>query len=413
MRGNVCIELHNHKTGLRDRIEGHNDVTDALQTMINFCVYSNLNVVDYTPIVNNLLGGVILMDKELSGTDIFIPGNAKIIGSGFQDSNSSSSIVGTYNSAESGIDETQKIYTHVWDFATSQANGTIKSLGLTTDMGGRYPNSFLTYRNYTITSTSRNTAILYVDEINNDVYYTKGYSASEVVYKQHCNFTDLMLHNTYNTLDGASTGKVVNVSSLGGIYSCIDGKNGNIYISYSVSGATIKFRVYKVSDLSFEQQPDLVINFAASSIPSTSIKGDAAINADIGYVYARSSNNQYIYKYDMNENKTTVYDISTLEINSGDVMNLIATPSGDLYCNSDAKGFRINIDNAISESDNFIKSTYSRIDITSNLWNNGIVTAREYYGIMHNLLMTNFNLPTPIEKTSTQSMKVIYTLTQE
>lgn len=41
IKGHVTIELHNHKTGLRDRIEGDNMVTNALNYVIPIVMGGN------------------------------------------------------------------------------------------------------------------------------------------------------------------------------------------------------------------------------------------------------------------------------------------------------------------------------------------------------------------------------------
>jgi hypothetical protein len=294
MRGNVCIELKNHKTGLRERIEGHNDVTEALQTAINH--YNFIGRTTYNgPVVTSLMGGLILIDKELSGSDVYIPGDAKIIGSGFQCSNTESTIVGTYNSTESGLDSSQRIYTHVWDFATSQANGSIKALGLTTSLGGQYPHTVNTISSSS--SIGPNVYIIYLDEENNDLYYCTGYGSAQPILKAHFNFKDLMLHCIYNELNGVDTGKTINASSNFGNFPIIDGHDGYVYAIASISSNRVTIRNWKVSDLSFEQGTDRIISFAGVPYTSLSTTG-FNINGDLGYFYIASGNNQYIYKYD-------------------------------------------------------------------------------------------------------------------
>jgi hypothetical protein len=407
----VCIELKNHKTGLRERIEGHNDVTNALQTAINH--YTLIGRTSYMgPVVTSLMGGLILIDKELSGSDVYIPGDAKIIGSGFQGSNTESTIVGTYNSTESGLDSSQRIYTHVWDFATSQANGLIKALGLTTSLGGQYPHTIGTlYR----TSVESNCYIIYLDEENNDLYYCTGYGSAQPILKAHFNFKDLMLHCIYNELNGVDTGKTINASSNFGNFPIIDGHDGYVYAIASISSNRVTIRNWKVSDLSFEQGTDRIISFAGVPYTSLSTTG-FNINGDLGYFYIASANNQYVYRYDLNNNLITTYDLSSVGfITSSNSIVIVSAKNGDIYCQSDAstkKAIRISSDGVISTQDTHSSSIWAIRGTT--LLDNGIMYGGgNSYAFCSNSLMTNFNLQTPVEKTVAKSMKVIYTLTQE
>lgn len=412
MRGNVCIELKNHKTGLRERIEGHNDVTEALQTAINYFTLIG-RTMNLEPIVNSLLGGLILTDKELSGADVYLPGDAYIIGSGFQGSNTESPIVGTYNSTESGLDSSQRIYTHVWDFATSQANGNIKALGLTTSLGGQYPHTINTTYSSTVQTSSN---IIYLDEENNDLYYCTGNGSAQPILKAHFNFKDLMLHCKYNELNGVDTGKTINTSSNFSNYPVINGHDGYVYAVVSVSSTNVTIRKWKVSDLSFEQGTDRIITF--SGVPYTSLSTSGFnINGDLGYFYIASSNNQYIYRYDLNNNTITTYNVSDVGFTtSSNSIVIISAKNGDIYCQSNTnprKGIRISVDGIISLTDTYSSSiSWDRRGTT--LLDNGIMYGGGYgYAFCSNALMTNFNLQTPITKTDSSSMKVIYTLTQE
>lgn len=140
LKGHVQIELHNHKTGLRDRIEQDNLVTDAISMASNISGVCNQQPNMYiTPLVTKGLGGLFLFDNTLteSADNVLFPDNAKLIASADQTLNTSDPLRGSINTLESGA--IQNGYMNVWDFATSQGNGIIKSLALTNIKGADEP----------------------------------------------------------------------------------------------------------------------------------------------------------------------------------------------------------------------------------------------------------------------------------
>ena len=50
IKGHVAIELHNHKTGLRDRIEGDNMITNALNYVIPIVMGGNTSAENLMPL---------------------------------------------------------------------------------------------------------------------------------------------------------------------------------------------------------------------------------------------------------------------------------------------------------------------------------------------------------------------------
>ena len=137
LKGHVQIELHNHKTGLRDRIEKDNLLTNALEYAMTIYGCSNKapNTV-LTPIPEMALGGIMLFDNTLTedADNILFPDSAKFIGCANQTVDTTHSHRGSINALESGAIENG--YMNVWDFSTAQANGIIKSIALTHHNGG-------------------------------------------------------------------------------------------------------------------------------------------------------------------------------------------------------------------------------------------------------------------------------------
>ena len=137
LHGHVRVETRSRWTGrVVDSQEKDNLVTNAVQQMLMTAMWGSAT---YTciPLYSTLLGGIMLFDNTLteSASNISFPSSAKLVGYAGQNANSSNPLGGSYNSAEST--KTSNGFTTVWDFLTSQANGTIASLARTS-MGVAY-----------------------------------------------------------------------------------------------------------------------------------------------------------------------------------------------------------------------------------------------------------------------------------
>lgn len=141
MHGHVRIDLHNVRTGSNERIEHDNLVTNAVKEILpyQFGSYPNylysgnndyLNSRHTFPIATQLLGGIMLFDGKLTedAAHFYFPSEAHLIGFAGRSLDSSHSFMGSFNSLESGSND--RGYTSVWDFNTSQCNGDIAALAL-------------------------------------------------------------------------------------------------------------------------------------------------------------------------------------------------------------------------------------------------------------------------------------------
>ena len=133
IKGHTKIELFNAETGkIEKTYEKDNLVTNAVQYLI---AAQNMmgKVMNQSvfPIATNALGGLMLFNNTLDedADNIAFPSNAKLVGYGDRDSNTTDSMRGSLNSIESHATDTG--YVSVWDFGTAQGNGTIKAIALT------------------------------------------------------------------------------------------------------------------------------------------------------------------------------------------------------------------------------------------------------------------------------------------
>lgn len=131
IKGHVQIELHNHKTGSRERIEKDNLVTNAVDKVTSALIGRGQAASTFMPLSTNLLGGVMLFEDALSSNvnNTMFSSSNLLVGYAGQTITTSNKDMGSINSLESG--PVTNGYMNVWDFSTSQANGTISSMALT------------------------------------------------------------------------------------------------------------------------------------------------------------------------------------------------------------------------------------------------------------------------------------------
>jgi hypothetical protein len=145
IHGHTCIELKDVRTGVRDRIESDNIVTDGAEYLLNMhggMLYWNRATIggsEVVPIAANLFGGLLLFNDTIPTSPTpakFMPAGVKMVGNGSYKMSNSGIVteMGSYNEPESVL--TRNKFEQVYDFSTQQANGTIKSVCLTSRIGG-------------------------------------------------------------------------------------------------------------------------------------------------------------------------------------------------------------------------------------------------------------------------------------
>lgn len=141
LNGSATIELTN-ADGSKEVYKHDNMITNAVQDL---CMSQRGEMATILKIVNNgdsyaqaLFGGLLLFDETLNSdpADYFLP-TVKCTGYASQDAYAGlDTCRGSFNASEGGL-QADGSYKFVWDFSTSQANGTIKSLALCPNMMGR------------------------------------------------------------------------------------------------------------------------------------------------------------------------------------------------------------------------------------------------------------------------------------
>lgn len=162
LHGHAKIELKNEKTGKLDVIKHNNMITNGLNnilaTAISMFSTEDLNS-QYFPLNNKGMGGLLLfqntLDESADNTLIPLEETNPIIGYASNDVNSGTDTKkGSRNLTESI--KLDNGYKFVWDFTTAQANGQISALALThfgTAKGILSSNILGLYNNLSITNS--------------------------------------------------------------------------------------------------------------------------------------------------------------------------------------------------------------------------------------------------------------------
>lgn len=184
IHGHTKIELTSQTTGEVETIEKDNIVTNAVSQIFNAFngygppaggqrngEYGSTSDKSWE-LPESLYGGILLYDTAL-GSDpdtLFAPPEANLVGSGVPKvlNNGKGLQRGSFNTTESKTDLKNGVVTFVYDFATSQANGTIASVCLTSRYGGFFGES--------------ETALPAADGSNTSSYYNSALFGQETIF---------------------------------------------------------------------------------------------------------------------------------------------------------------------------------------------------------------------------------------
>lgn len=147
IKGHTSIRLMDAQTGEITTVEESNMVTDALNKFFANAGWMNpspfisgSSSVISSSLVERFMGGLLLFDtaQEEDVNHLIVTAGTKMVGNGCVGTVSNDSVteLGSWNDDESGWNATNDVYTMVWDFTTSQANGTIACASLTSLVHG-------------------------------------------------------------------------------------------------------------------------------------------------------------------------------------------------------------------------------------------------------------------------------------
>lgn len=449
LHGHTKIELKNEKTGEIQVVEKDNMITKALEGLFNdwFSLLglseeirypSNWKVTQFLPICPNSLGGILLFENTLDESDslIYAPIDNNIIACASNTVNTGTDTKqGSLNIVESGIIENG--YKFVWDFNTSQGNGQISALSLTHKDGGvTQPSLFNNYKS--------NTFIIRLDVSVNDVgAMINGLCIQDVnelypisIYALPNNSTihivksSLMLKKIglLNTLiNTASIGKeiaTITDSVFGtkfGYYGAF--KYGNDGFSYGLTyynnvlywiKINIKNYTYTEGTITFTSSHNNYKDYSISTDQGS--QPAAAFTIKSGYILILSDKCKYLHVI----STETMQEIEVISIENGIYSNYQANRLADYFDYIVGYNFMYDIKTKTIKYVNIDASAGRGIMNTiyqNRMWAMVLVNS-DYDRVIcvspvTQYLATINNLDSPVIKTSEQSMKITYTITEE
>lgn len=463
LKGKTIIELKDVVTGKVEKYQDENMITKALSDFFShniegslFSLSGNTNDLNgnMIPLCKNAIGGILLFADPLveDENSYFAPSANPCTGYASNDVNSTANVMrGSLNLTEST--KIDKGYKFVWDFATSQANGTISAVALTHKFGGigymgdLYDNTnkcwHMKDQGWDANATIR-TAYLNAVEVNfeGNYFITIGMNTSNEVVIQKIRkayrsvgLNDTMLDNEAVVLEENKLTPTIfimsNPSNNSGNYDFIDGKNGYWYGFWhdanSSGNATVKWIKIKKSDYSFSEGTWTLDNCQMQSAGYRSgyNTGPGRNTQSVilnGYVYMMSYDRQSVYKInidnaaDVTQIKlgfTSNYSVAGAYRNNG---NLYMAGVGDWVIGSD---FRIASDDTVYQCANTMPFSYA----CTPLFQYGpfLIGYGAYYGnsVRRELFMetpylaTINNLSTSVIKTADKTMKITYTIEEQ
>ncbi len=194
--GHTIIELRNARTGIRERIESDNEFTLGIEKFLQSGgQFNNSPFANETwrnqAIYRNLIGGIFLFDKTINEVNgelpTIMPAGTKMVANGSWGVTNSGSPteLGSFNSSESSANS--NAITMVYDWPT-QTTGTIECVSLTSDIGG-----YVGYGN-SVSNVRGNTRSLLLNQ--SSVYINDGSNSMGNFLKDNCRYTVTALTRT-------------------------------------------------------------------------------------------------------------------------------------------------------------------------------------------------------------------------
>lgn len=409
LHGHVRVETRSRWTGrVVDSQEKDNLVTNAVQKMLLSSGWSTISAPMpniWTPIYAKALGGIMLFDNTLTeqASNIDFPASTKLVGFAGQGSNTDDVRAGSYNTAESVA--ISNGFTTVWDFLTSQANGTISSLARTSHAfasGAAY--AYLTTIDLRLGGGATGKTIYYLgyDEANKYIYLclsspvTEGgvsYSAA-TIFRVKCNL--YMVDMTGNILPPLAQWEAIKTLTSS------DGTTNARYFTYDKYANNF---VYPTSSTTIHK---IAMDGTHSSITATGTSASVGFAITENYYWRLSSSK--LFKID----KSNPANIQSIDLLASDIF---AGENDIVYANIGG-GF-VDI---IYPDGTMIPKTFTTTNPANPRQMGPFYSYGQFAGsgnassyqlfLRCNYLGTIANLDSPVTKTSSQTMKITYTLTE-
>lgn len=414
LHGHVRVELRDRWTGrVVDSREKDNLVTNAVQKLMLTAMWSNAGgSKDWIPLYSRPLGGLFLFDGTLteSADNISFPPSAKLVAYAGQIGNTSEAIGGSFNGEESV--PTANGFTTVWDFATSQANGTIASLARSSYAFSVFPAGILTGNElYSFVSGDllptgfavSNFTYLGYDDTNKYIYFT----LNSTVSVGGVSYSSATIYRAK-----------ANLSALGVFFGFADTSTWEVVKTLTSSDGSTNARWY-----TYDQYAQNFVWKSGQTLHIVALDGTHTTKTLSGstdpyklavtenYYWTTNTAGDTVYRYD----KTNTANVQAITANC----TYLAPGDNDIMF-----GWNSAIVSIIYPD----KSVVNKSKVTTTgfpalsfrkigpfySWSSGVgssTAAHQLYPTSH-YLGTIANLDNPVTKASSQTMKVTYTLTE-
>lgn len=434
LHGHTKIELKDEKTGEVQVVEKDNMITNAMASILGIAptIFSTQELnSEFFPLNNLGIGGILLFQESLdeSVNNTIIPSEEAntIIGYASNDINSGTDTKrGSRNLTESA--KLDNGYKFVWDFTTSQANGQISSLGLTHAGTGKNPLSS--------NILGGNNSIEITKSITQDL--------SETLNLYVCDFDwDSNIITAIQTIDATHI-KISKIKLYTGNINV--GVNDTLRVAYLISEVTKELpQSIKTDTYWCSSDDDYYYGYGGGGYSTNEAYMLVRINKsdytmDEGFTFNNRTAYSYMYPsaikivwkncfYICSKNIGIVkIDLNTKQsshLSNGSYALAIDRRgflhAGTVFVKSDFTAISRNLslsfftDVTGSTNEKFVSINPDNNVVISIQGNSSYGTYYTYIqmGVLREYLATINNLDTPVIKTSEQSMKITYTITEE
>lgn len=465
LKGKTVIELTDVNTGEMEKVEKENMVTNALTELfrpLGLIKSPNLILNTYAPYYQKLLGGILLFDRaiEENPDNVFPPADACLVGCGCYglQNNTVGKKRGGYNQVESELSLNNRYMKFVYDFTTSQANGTIGCICLTNVNGGltsygsddavqssggfMIPVSSYELKYVGADVAGENTAdkmssikigiseqLFLIDRENDTAYYFRINNETSIsIIRRRAYLKSISILENPKTqkalIDEFRLSELRTELKTTYISYNFDHADKSLYIISSAS-ALKAGNLFQVTRISLEDWK--VTQYEMANTTDATLKtSDYAAYADGGYVYIKGNTNPYdVYKFEIGNaaNVTKIKKHGAEEDNGTPKMSVNGRVYYEYYSSNSSLNRMYILDT--------VNNTFLATEMDRIRGNNLVGSTASYVPVLNepmlyylsygradgscfvmpcNYLATINNLATPVTKTADKTMKIIYTI---
>ncbi len=467
LKGTMKIELTDVKTGRTETVLEHNMITNALTNIfkpLGLAKDPGKMYESFVPYYQKLLGGLLLFDSNIEENvdTLYPPASAKLVGCAVygQQNNTTGKERGSFNQTESELNMTDRYMKYVYDFQTSQANGTIACVCLTHANGGytsygspdavftsNYPlcvqvdNGYLQYvycRNTDMSYTGANTGdkysgytvakteLLFAIDLETDAAYyfriNNGTSITIIKRRAYLKTVSVLENPRYTKPEIEEYDISEGIDISGQTSYNFDTATNALYICGASSSQTKPGETFRICKVEFGSWKTTMYTITNTADVNLSTGGMRYAYIHDGFVYVKCYSSPYhVYKFEIT-NPANVVKIKENGMSSIPGLPELAI-NGRIYYDDYGNDLYI----ADSSTNEFLKTESNRLFNSSSyeycytpvLGNQmlyfiscGNQTTAGFF-MLANYLATINNLSEPVTKTADKTMKVTYIIQEQ